>query len=79
MTLLRPAAREALAWWSGNDLQFELGFGYEGSLIDVSNLATIYLELRPMTGNCAPLPSVMLPCAFSPCMEHRSHAFETCR
>jgi hypothetical protein len=45
-------------FWRGNDVQFELAVFFNGALIDVSNLASLTLEVRPLGSNGqAPDPS----------------------
>ncbi|HTB63876.1 MAG TPA: hypothetical protein VK737_09825 [Opitutales bacterium] len=45
-------------FWRGNDLQFELALFFNGALLDVSNLASLTLEIRPLGANgAAPDPS----------------------
>jgi len=36
--------------WRGNDVQFEIGLGHDGSIItDISNLASLTLDVKPWT------------------------------
>jgi hypothetical protein len=41
-------------FWRGNDLQFELALFFNGALLDVSNLASLTLEVRPLGANGGP-------------------------
>ncbi|HVU37929.1 MAG TPA: hypothetical protein VHC95_06310 [Opitutales bacterium] len=41
-------------FWRGNDVQFELGLFFNGALLDVSNLASLTLEVRPLGANGGP-------------------------
>jgi len=44
-------------FWRGNDAQFELAVFFNGALQDVSNLASLTLEIRPLgSGGAAPDP-----------------------
>jgi hypothetical protein len=44
-------------FWRGNDVQFEIAVFFNGALQDVSNLASLTLEIRPLgTGGAAPDP-----------------------
>jgi hypothetical protein len=45
-------------FWRGNDVQFEIAVFFNGALLDVSNLASLTLEIRPLGANGhAPDPS----------------------
>jgi hypothetical protein len=45
-------------FWRGNDVQFEISAFFNGALLDVSNLASLTLEVRPLGANGhAPDPS----------------------
>ncbi len=41
-------------FWRGNDLQFELALFFNGTLLSVSNLASLTLEVRPLGANGGP-------------------------
>jgi len=41
-------------FWRGNDVQFELAVFFNGTLQDVSNLASLTLEIRPLGANGGP-------------------------
>jgi len=58
-------------FWRGNDVQFEIAAFFNGALLDVSNLASLTLEIRPLGSNGqAPDPS------FAPLMGATITAFD---
>ena len=58
-------------FWRGNDVQFEIAMFFNGALLDVSNLASLTLEIRPLGANGqAPDPS------FAPLMGATVTAFD---
>jgi hypothetical protein len=44
-------------FWRGNDVQFEIGVFFAGALMDVSNLASLTVEIRAIVDGAAPDPS----------------------
>jgi len=55
---LETLRRATPQFWRGNDVQFELALFFNGALLDVSNLASLTLEIRPLGANGgAPDPS----------------------
>ncbi len=48
-------------FWRGNDVQFELALFFNGALLEVSNLASLTLEIRPLGANAARRTAALRP------------------